>query len=152
MAKIGNIYLGGKESGIPDSEQFLSGIAFPLKNEPEIDFSWESQDSRWQVELSGGNANVVARSHDSQAYDSLVTSGLEQIERCLDIVAVMKPITLTLDHPETSHIAVFQRDKESVIRHFSICALGIKTEVSAEVRDKDGNIRPLPPIPEPSWT
>jgi hypothetical protein len=152
VAKIGNIYLGGKESGIPDSERFLSGIAFPLKNEPEIDFSWESQDSRWQVELSRGNANVVARSHDSQAYDSLVTSGLEQIERCLDIVAVVKPITLILDHPETSHIAVFQRDKESVLRHFSICALGIKTEASVEVRDKDGNIKPLPPIPEPSWT
>ena len=60
MAKIGNIYLGGKESEIPESERFLSGITFPLKNEPEIDYTWQSHDSRWQVELSRGNANVVA--------------------------------------------------------------------------------------------
>jgi len=152
MAKIGNVYLGGKASEIPESERFPSGITFPLENEPEIDYTWQSYDSLWQVELNRGNANVVARSRNPQAYDSLVTSGLEQIERCLDIVAVKKQIPLVLDHSETNHIAVFQRGKETVLRHFSICALGVKIGVSIEVRDKDGNIKPAAPIPEPDWT
>ncbi len=63
MAKIGNIYLGGKESEIPDSKHFLSGIAFPLKCEPEIDYIWEPQNHHWQVELKqdhvqGGRSQV----------------------------------------------------------------------------------------------
>jgi hypothetical protein len=152
MAKIGKIYLGGKDLDIPDAEQFRSGIAFPLKNEPEIDYRWRSQDSQWEVELNHDLANVVARSRNLQALDSLMTSGLEQIERCLDIVAVVKPITPILDHPETEHIAVFQRNNQSVLQHFSIFPLGITTQITVEIRDKDGNIKPISPIPEPIWT
>ena len=152
MAKIGNIYLGGKESGIPDSEHFLSGIAFPLKCESEIDYIWESQDHRWQVELKQDHVHTVARSRDPQAYDNLVTSGLEQIQRCLDIIAVKKLGIFVLDHPEINHIALFQRNEETILRHFSVATLGIETKVSVEVRDKDGNIKPSDPIPEPTWT
>lgn len=152
MAKIGNIYLGGKESETPNSEHFPSGIAFPLKCEPEIDYIWESQNSRWQVELRQDHVYAVARSCDPQAYDNLVTSGLEQIQRCLDIIAIKKLGIIVLDHPEISHIALFQRDGEAILRHFSVATLGIKTSLSVEVRDKDGNIKPPDPIPEPIWT
>jgi hypothetical protein len=152
MAKIGNIYLGGKEPKTPDSEHFLSRIAFPLKSESEIDYIWESQDSHWQVEIKQNHAHAVARSRDPQAYDNLVTSGLEQIQRCLDIIAVKKLGTLVLDHPEINHIALFQRNGETILRHFSVATLGIETKVSVEVRDKDGNIKPSDPIPEPTWT
>jgi len=152
MAKIGNIYLGGKESEIPDSEHFPSGIAFPLKSESVIDYIWESQDSHWQVELKQDHIHAVARSRDPQAYDNLVTSGLEQIQRCLDIIAVKKLGILILDHPEINHIALFQKNEETIIKYFSVVSLGIETKVSVEVRDKDGNIKPSAPIPEPSWT
>jgi hypothetical protein len=152
MAKIGNIYLGGKESIEPTSEHFPSGIAFLLKCDSEIDYIWESQDSDWQVELKKDHIYVVARSRNSQVYDSLVTSGLEQIQRCLDIIAVKKRGILILDHPEINHIALFQRNEETVLRHFSVTTLGIETSISVEVRDKDGNIKPSTPIPEPSWT
>lgn len=87
MAKIGSIYLGGRESEAPNLKNFPSGIAFPLKCESGIDYIWESQDSCWQVELKHGHVYAVARSRDSQAYDSLVTSGLEQIQRCQDIIS-----------------------------------------------------------------
>jgi len=152
MAKIGNIYLGGKESGTPDSENFPSGIAFPLKRESEIDCIWESQDPRWQVELKQDHIYAVARSRDPQAYDNLVTSGLEQIQRCLDIIAVKKLGILVLDHPEINHIALFQRNGETILRHFSVVTLGIESKVSVEVRDRDGNIKPSAPIPELTWT
>lgn len=152
MAKIGNIYLGGKESETPDSEHFPSGIAFPLKYESGIDYIWESQDFRWQVELKQNHFHAVARSHDPQTYDNLVTSGLEQMQRCLDIIAVKKLGIQVLDHPEINHTALFQRNGETILRHFSVATLGIKTKVSVEVRDKDGNIKPSAPIPEPTWT
>lgn len=152
MAKIGNIYLGGKELETPDSEHFPSGIAFPLKDEAEIDYIWESDDSRWQVELKQDHAHAVARSRDPQANDNVETSGLAQIQRCLDIIAVKKLGILVLDHPEENHIALFQRNEEVILRHFSVVKLAILTNVSVEVRDKDGNIKPSAPIPEPSWT
>jgi len=152
MANIGNIYLGGKELEAPDSEHFPSGIAFPLRGESEIDYIWESQDSHWQVELKKDHIYAVARSHDLLAYDNLVTSGLEQMQRRLDIIAVKKLGILILDHPEINHIALFQRNGEIILRHFSVDILGVKISVSVEVRDKDGNIKPSDPIPEPIWT
>ncbi len=94
MAKIGNMWLGGKEPEAPNSEHFPSGIAFPVKCESKIDYIWESQDSHWQVELKQDHVHAVARSRDPQAYDSLVTSGLEQIQRCLDIIAVKKLVSV----------------------------------------------------------
>ncbi|MFC2032443.1 hypothetical protein ACFLUS_03655 [Chloroflexota bacterium] len=152
MAKIGNIHLGGKELETPNSEHFSSGIAFPLKCESEIDYIWESQNSRWQVELKQDHVYAVARSRDPQANDNLETSGLAQIQRCLDIIAVKKLGALVLDHPEENHLALFQRNEEAILRHFSIVKLAILTNVSVEVRDKDGNIKPHAPIPEPTWT
>jgi hypothetical protein len=152
MAKIGNIYLGGKDSETPDSEHFPSGIALPLKRESEIDHIWDSQDSRWQVELKQDNVHIVARSRVPQAYDSLVTSGLEQIQRCLDIIVVKKLGIFVLDHPEINHVALFQINEETILRYFSVATFPIATSVSVEVRDKDGNIKPSAPIPEPTWT
>ena len=152
MAKIGNIYIGGKDAETPVSGHFPSGIAFLLKNEAEIDYIWESQDSHWQVELKKNHIYAVARLHDPQAYDNLVTAGLEQIQRCLDIIAVKRLGIPILDHPENEYIALFQRNGETILRHFSVAKLGIKTSFSVEVRDRNGNIKPSPPIPEPSWT
>jgi hypothetical protein len=151
MANIGSIYLGGKRPKTPNSEYFPSGIAFPLKRETEIDYEWESQDSHWQVELKQGHVYAVARSHELQTYNNLVTFGLEQIQRCLDIIAVKKLGIIVLDHPEISHIALFERNGEATIRHFSVSTLGIETHVSIVVRDKDGNVKPSTPLPEPSW-
>jgi hypothetical protein len=59
---------------------------------------------------------------------------------------------LALDHPGINHIGLFQRDGEAILRHFSVTTLGIRASVSVEVRDKDGNIKPSAPIPEPLWT
>ena len=152
MTRIGNIYLGGKELGTPNSKNFPSGIAFPLKCESEIDYIWMSQDLSWQVELKHGHVYVVARSANPQAYDNLVTSGLEQIQRCQDIIAVKKLGISLLDHPEVNHIGLFQRDGETILRHFSVATLPIASSFSVEVHDKDGNIKPSAPIPEPIWT
>ena len=152
MAKIGNIFLGGKEPDTLNLEYFPCGIAFLLRNEAEIDHIYNSQDSRWQVEIKKNHIYIVSRSRDIQTYDNLIISGLKHIQRCLDIIAVKNFGILILDHPEIDHIAVFQRNKEAIIKFFSIATLPIKTNFSIEVRDKQGNIKPPPKIPEPDWT
>jgi hypothetical protein len=152
MAKLGEIFLGGREPELTGSEQFLSGIGFPLNVEPEIDCVWESQDSNWQVELKKKQLYAVAKSRIIQDYDNLVVNGLEQIQRCLDIVVAKKLGLIAVDHPEASHIAVFTEGNHTILRHHAIHKLGMSANCTVVVRDKDGNIKPQPPIPEPRWT
>jgi len=152
MAKIGELFLGGKEPGIPGSEQYICGIAFPLNQDVDIDFIWESLDSSWNVELKKNHQYAVAKSRIAQSYDSLVLNGLEQIQRCLDIVAAKKLGLITVDHPESSYIVLFQDGNQIFLRHHVIHKLGIATNFTVVVKDKDGNIKPQPPIPEPRWT
>lgn len=152
MAKLGSIYLGGKELPQLAPGHFPSGIAFPLKDKSETSQIWHSDDSKWQVELKHDHTHIVARSTEPMDYQNLVTRGLEQIQRCLDVVAVKRIGVYNLDAPELNHIAVFQRNGDYVLRHFSVSSLGVAINVSVEVRDKDGNIRPPNPVPEPIWT
>lgn len=152
MAKIGSIYLAGKELPQNAPEHFSSGIAFPLRAGSGISHIWNSDDSNWQVELKRDHTHVVARSHHPLDYENLVTGGLEQIQRCLDIIAVKKIGLFCVCHPELDNVAVFQENRDYVLRHFSVSSLGIEATAKIEVRDKEGNIVPPTPIPEPTWT
>jgi len=152
VAKVGNLYIGGEEPLAEGSESFPSGIAFPIDNEPGIDYTWNSEDSQWQVEIKKNHSHVVARSREPQQYDALVTSGLEQLQRCLDIVAVKNRGIFVVRRPELEHLAVFQTEQGRVLRHFSVATLAIETNVKIEVHDKNGHTKPLPLIPEPTWT
>jgi hypothetical protein len=152
MAKVGTIYLGGKDPDILTSEHSSCGIAFLLKSETEIDYIYYSQDCLWQVEIKKNHNYVVARSRDSIKYEDLIVLGLKYIQRCLDIIAVKKLGILMLDHPEIDHITIFSRNNKTILRTFSIGTLPLKSSFSIEVRDKQGNIKPLPKIPEPDWT
>lgn len=152
LAKLGSIYLGGNELPELAPEHIPSGIAFPLKDKSETSQIWHLDDSKWQVELKQGHTHIVARSRESMDYQNLVTRGLEEIQRRLDIIAVKKIGVFNLDAPKLNHIAVFQRNGNCVLRHFAVSSLGVAFRVSVEVRDKDGNIRPTNPISEPKWT
>lgn len=152
MASIGNLYIGGKDTTEPDMHQFQSGIAFPLKDRSEVDYIWNPEDSGWQVELKKEHDHVVARSRQPRDHESLVTSGLEQIQRCLDIISVKKKGIFVLHQPELNHVMVFQRNVHTVLRYFSVVTLAISINVAVEVRDKNGNIKPTAPVPEPTWT
>lgn len=152
MAKIGDLYIGGEETLAQGLEAFPSGIAFPIQGKPEIDYIWDSDNSEWQVELKKEHGHVVARSRKPQEYKILVTSGLEQVQRCLDLIAFKKRGIFVVYQPELDHVAVFQREGHYVLRHFSVTTLAIETNVTIEVRDKNGEIKPPPPVPEPTWT
>jgi len=152
LAQLGSIYLGGKELPQLVPEHFPSGIAFPLKDESKTSLIWHSNDSKWQVELKRDHTHIVTRSREPLDYNNLVTRGLEQIQLCLDIFAVKRIGIFNLDTPKLNHIAVFQRNDICVLRHFSVSSLGVEINVSGEVRDKNGNIRPPNPISEPIWT
>lgn len=151
MARIGDIHIGGKEPDTPSAELFPSGLAFALKSTYKADYLWESDDSNWQVELKQGQSHIVARSRKWYSYQGLVTYGFEQAQRCLDLMAVKGLDTLELDHPENGHIAVFNDDTRVILRHFFTVPLAFKVTVEAEVRDKDGNIKPQEPPPQPVW-
>ncbi len=151
MAKIGDIFIGGKEPDTVNKEYYPCGIAFLLRSEATIDYIYKSQDSRWQVEIKKNHNYIVSRSRDIQTYDNLIISGLKHIQRCLDIIAIKGWGILILDHPEIDHIAVFQRKKEAILKFFSIATLPVKIHFSAEIRDKHGNVKHPPKIPEPDW-
>lgn len=152
MAKLGGILLGGTEPTVTNSEQFSSGIGFPLETESEIDFLWESSDSRWQVEIKKKHLYVVARARYILDYDKLIIEGLEQVQRCLDVLAAKKLGLLIIDHPESAHTALFNESGRTIVRHFALIRFVSTVNCTATVKDKDGNIIPQPPIPEPIWT
>lgn len=70
----------------------------------------------------------------------------------MDIIAVKKRGIFVVRRPELDHLAVFQTKGCQVLRHFSVATLAIETKVKIEVRDKNGQIKPHPPVPEPTWT
>ena len=152
MAKIGSIYLGGRDFPECAPEHFPCGIAFPLKGKSELSQVWASDDPNWQVEIKQGHEYVVAQSHKAIELEDLVATGLEEIQRCLDVTAVKKKGTLSVHQPEAENIAVFRKNGDYVLRHFCMRPLEVEVSVSIEHRDKLGNIVPPTPIPEPTWT
>ncbi len=149
MASIGIISLGGRNS---EKGDFPSGIALHLTTASKIDYLWESKDRLWQVQLAKDHELAVARSRERYSLDSLLAAGLSEIQKCLDIVAVKKLDIMVLDHPEINHIALFQRNEETVIQHFSMITFPIAIKVLVEDRDKDGNVKPAGPEAALPWT
>jgi len=149
MASIGIISLGGRNS---EEGDFPSGIAFHLITASKIDFLWESKDRIWQVQLAKDHELVVAKSRERYALEPLLAAGLSEIQKCLDIAAVKKLDIMVLDHPETNHIALFERNDETVIQHFTMESFPIAMKVSIEIRDKNGNIKQAIPEPALNWT
>lgn len=152
MAKIGAIYLGGSDFSQGEPEHFSGGIAFQLKSKSKINHIWSSDDSNWEVEIKQNHKYVIARSHKEIGLNDLVNLGLEQIQRCFDILVVKKIGVFGVHQPEFENISLFKDNSRYVLHYFCIHSLGMQASFSIEVRDKNGNIRPSSPIPEPAWT
>jgi hypothetical protein len=153
MAKLGEIYFGGKEYPQNTPEHFPCGIVFSLNKASIVSQIWESDDKKWQGELKQNYSSIVVRSRESLNYEKIVTYGLEQAHRYLDILAIKNIGIFNIKSPETYHISIYQDNTGNyILRHFSICPFGVFVSAKIEVRDKDGNIKPPPPILEPKWT
>lgn len=153
MARLGDVYIGGNEIPRGTSEHFSSGVVFSLENKSEIDQVMQSNDSKWQIEIKKGYSSIIARFRDPQNYDDIVKYGYEQVQRFLDLLAVKKFGIFNIKSPRTNNISVYQDETgQFILRHFSIEPLNITAGFTFEVRDKDGNLKPPPPIPEPKWT
>lgn len=153
MAKLGDIYIGGYEIPQNTPQYFPCGVVFSLDNKSEINQMTDTTDLRWQIEIKQGYSSVIVRSRDLLNYDDAIKYGFEQAQRFLDLLAVKKIGIFNIKSPETNNISVYyDKSNNLVLRHFSIGSLSFSTNAFIEVRDKNGNIKPSPPIPEPKWT
>jgi hypothetical protein len=150
MAKIGSLYIGGKEKD--GDAYFSSGISFTINNAPNFNYLFKSEDNNWEVELRKGEDNIVARSKSSLTVDDLLKIGFEQINQCLDIIAVKKLGVILLLKPELNYTILFSNNSRTILRHYSLIDMPMSMSCNVEVRDKDGNIKPQPLPPEPLWT
>lgn len=150
MAQIGSLYLGGSER--TGTSSFICGIAFSLNQAPKFDYVFTSVDANWEVEIKANEDHIVARSRKPLNLENLISSGFEQIQICLDIIAVKKLGILLLENPERSYVALFTKDDRSILRHYALMNISMGISAQVEIRDKDGNIKPQPSAPEPVWT
>ena len=153
MARLGDVYFGGNEIPTGASEHFSGGAVFSLENKSEVDQIMETNDHKWQILIKKDYSRIIVRSRDSLNYDDIVKYGFEQAQHFLDLLAVKKVGIFNIKSPETNNISVYQDNTGIfILRHFSIESLGFGMNVSVEVRDKDGNTKLSPPVPEPKWT
>jgi hypothetical protein len=109
MAKIGSLYIGGKEKD--GDTYFSSGISFTINNAPNFNYLFKSEDNNWEVELRKGEDNIVARSKSSLTVDDLLKIGFEQINQCLVIIAVKKLRVILLLKPELNYTILFSNNQ-----------------------------------------
>lgn len=153
MARLGDVYIGGEEIPQGTPQYFPCGVVFSLENKSEVNQIMETDDFKWQIEIKKDYSSIIVRSRGPLNYDDIVKYGFEQAQRFLDILAVKMVGIFNIKSPETNNISVYQDETGNfVLRHFSIGSLNIATAFSVEVRDKDGNLKPSPPVPEPTWT
>lgn len=152
MAQIGNMTLGGYEVTGELSEPLLSAVAFDLSEPSPIDFIYVPPRSRWEVELKSGQTTVIARTPDQLDRSILLTQGLEQAQRVLDLISFKRLGNILAQKPGDEHILLFKRGDQIVLQHVGILNYGIRASIQVVVKDKEGNIVLPPPPPPPVWT
>jgi hypothetical protein len=143
MAKVGGLGLGGRGSG--------SGAAFQLSAPARLSYVYAPAGEPWEVEIREGETNIVARTPNSLGRSHVLAYGLEQVQRCLDLLSFGKRENLLTKRPGDDHIVLFLRDGAYVAQHVCVSALGIHMNMSVEIKDKDGNVSTANPRP-PVWT
>lgn len=149
MARIGSIYVGGKE-GRDSGEVFTSGIGFFLDSDSMISDLYFSKDD-WEIELSQGNQCIVARSTKRFTVEQILSIGFDLCQKFLDLVSVEGKGDMTINSPGDRHIILFYNGDKVVLRYVSTTDLGIGMSVSVTKMDKDGNVIPDPPQPPVDW-
>jgi hypothetical protein len=152
MARIGELDLGSCKAVEGRSINARSAIAFALNYAPRSDFLYAPVGSSWEVELKSAQRSVVARSTDQLEPRDILTTGLEYVQQCLDIVAFEKRCEAFLVNPANSHIVQFDRGSSLVVQHVDMLKFPVDFRAaSLTIRDADDNVK-VPQILPPVWT
>jgi hypothetical protein len=151
MVQIGGIYLGGRERHSQTGVIYNSGVAFSLSQKSPVDGIYQFESGMWEVEIQKNNQNIIARCKDILSEDKILSSGFDFCQKYLDLLSVAQKVTLGIDRPGQDYILLFNIDGRMKARIVINNDLGIGTEVTVVITDKDGNVKESPPLPQPNW-
>jgi hypothetical protein len=151
MVQIGEIYIGGKERHPHNGNVYNSGVAFSLSKKSPVDGIYEFESGKWEIEIQKNNQNIVARCRDILPEEQILRTGFDFCQKYLDLLSVAQKITLSIDNPGQEYILVFNHDGRMIGRIVTNGDWGMSVEVTATVKDKDGNVVEQPPVPQPNW-
>lgn len=150
MAKLGEIILGGRGATLRSGAQIFSAVAYELSALAPSSARYVTS-ADWEVELRKGQVFAVARSSLPLDLSALLSHGLEQIQRHLDLLSYEQKKSLLVKSPSEGHIALFQRNSQSVVRHFSVHSLGFDMTATGIALDAQGHVMDPPPSPPAVW-
>lgn len=148
MARIGSTFIAGKEDL---DGKYKCGISFSLSTNSTTSYIHETANGAWQVELTKGSADVVARTSLAVPYDELQTIGFAVIQEALDIISVKGQPSFTLSDPAHSSVGVYHKDEKFILFSYSLFDLAMGMQVEITQTDADGNEIKPPAPPEPVW-
>lgn len=143
MARLGHITLGGRTSGV--------SVAFDLSDPAPSSYLHVAPEGSWEVEVHLGEANIVARTPHPLPRREILAQGLEQAQRCLDILSFEKRQSLVVQQPGDNHIILFVRDGAYVVQHVGTSPLEIGMNANVVVTNAAGKVLPQETMP-PVWT
>lgn len=144
MARIGQLEVGGRESGC--------GVAFDLTAPAPLSLCMKIDGSEWTTEVNAGQDTVVGRTARCASREETLTTGLEWVERFLDLIAFRSHKSLVLRDPGDRHVIVFEREGVLVVQHADASDLSITVGMSAIAINEVGAVMPPPPAAQPIWT
>lgn len=148
MPSLGDIYFGGSE-GNKDNVIYNSGIGFYLKSTSKISRKLKF-DNNWEVEIKEGHQSIVARCIDILNNDEIIKSGFKFSQTAIDMVSVAYGEDIAIQDQGKYYFILY--NDNGIFHLKQVIGFPIIHDISAaqiEIRDKDGNIVPQPPAPDP---
>ncbi len=146
MVLLGDIIVGGKD--VANFKEYMSGIVFELSAETNRKKSYIFDN--WEVEISESNT-IVARTKYSYSRDKTHELGYAVCEKALDLYFAEGFGAYSITEPNYKYIdLIFENGGYSLCIH-DIYTILMGTFVDYAFIDKDGNITPSAPVPQPSW-
>lgn len=149
MASLGQLHLGGSEdeSGIRHPTAIACALITPFKE----DVHWADLNGDWLVMAKKGLGYISARSRRPMLLGEAKRNGIAALTQALDLFSVQWNRTSNLSKAGDNFFALYRHEDKQVLSFTATFDLPISMSCSVEIRDKDGNVKPDPQPPSPSW-
>lgn len=151
MARLGDIYLGGPDD-IISNRIFNSGIGFNLNSPSRISSIQKFDDEKWEIEIKEGHQSIIARCIDVLKDDEIIKSGFKFCQIAIDMISVTFAEEIYIPEPSRCYILLYNVKGVFHLKQINSCYTTYDSSVTIEVRDKNGNVKPQPKPPEPTWS
>ena len=149
MASLGQLHLGASadDFGVSHPTAIACALLAPFKD----DMQWSGIGGDWLVTAKKGHGYISARTSRVLSLADTRREGILALVQALDLFSVHMNRTSNLSKAGDNFIALFQEGDKQVLCFTATFDFPISINFSAEVRDKGGNIKPMPEPPPPSW-